>query len=108
MTGKAQVVYPTLITKIRENVTPSEEDIISVKKDLGTIITFAPDDFQKRVGWLDIAFDIPSDMEAILLQFKQNAVIELPKSVTSTDEIERQLNSSENPAPSQAESSPNT
>jgi len=100
ITGNAKVVYPSLITNIRARTSGVEDETISVKKDLGTIITLRGEDFQKRVGWLDIAFDVPETMEGVLLQFKQNAVIELPKSVISTDEIEEQLNSSESTAES--------
>ena len=97
----AKVVYPALITIIRDKTTGSEDETFSVKKDLGTIIDLEGQDFQKRVGWLDVAFQVSERMEGVLLQFKQNAVIELPKPVTSTDEIEQQLNSSESAASQQ-------
>jgi hypothetical protein len=107
ITGNTKVVYPTLITKIKDKTTGLEDETISVKKDLGTIITLQGQDFQKRVGWLDIGFQVPDRMEGVLLQFKQNAVIKLPKPVTSTDEIEEQLNSSKSTASSAPpESSP--
>ncbi|MHC4925955.1 MAG: hypothetical protein ACYTER_01260 [Planctomycetota bacterium] len=38
--------------------------------------------------WLDMVFEVPQDSQGVLLQFKQNAVIELPAAVASTDEIE--------------------
>ena len=94
------VVYPTFITIIRDKTTGAEDEIFSVKKDLGMIFELKAQDFQRRVAWLDVAFQLSERMEAILLQFKQSAVVELPKPVTSTDEIEQQLNSSES-TPSQ-------
>jgi hypothetical protein len=97
MKGNAKALYPVQITKVRDKAAGFQDEILPTKKDLGMIITLERDDFQKRTGWLDVAFEVPDSMEGILLQFKQNAVIKLPKPVTSTDEIEQQLNDSGSP-----------
>ena len=54
----------------------------------------APDSTQieNRVYWMDVAFQCSNGETPVLLEFRQNAVIELPKAVESTPEIERELN----------------
>ncbi|MHC5084434.1 MAG: hypothetical protein ACYSOV_02395 [Planctomycetota bacterium] len=54
----------------------------------------APDSTQieNRVYWMDVAFQCSNGETPILLEFRQNAVIELPKAVESTPEIEGELN----------------
>jgi hypothetical protein len=63
--------------------------------ELGEIITPDSTKFVNRVCWMDIVFECPGEETPILLEFKQNAVIELPEAVESTQEIERALNSKE-------------
>lgn len=46
---------------------------------------------RKRIGWIDLAFSIPSGHTPVLLAFKQNALIDLPKPVPTTEEIEQAL-----------------
>jgi len=83
-TGSGIVVYPT---KVIINKTPGQTD-----PDLSEVITISRTDFKKGAAWLDIAFQVPKGKTAVLLEFKNNTVIELPKTVTSTEEIETQLN----------------
>jgi hypothetical protein len=54
----------------------------------------APDSTQieNRVYWMDVAFQCSNGETPILLEFRQNAVIELPKAAESTPEIEGELN----------------
>ena len=60
---------------------------------LDEIISVPRKDFNKRkFASFDLAFDVPNGMQPVLLQFKQNAVVDLPKTVTSTDDIETELN----------------
>jgi hypothetical protein len=68
-----------------------------VQKSLTDTITFSNQDFGKntRTVWVDFVFEIPSGQQAILLQFKQNAMTALPAPVVSTPEIETALESNE-------------
>ncbi len=45
--------------------------------------------------WLDVAFDIPQGNRPTFLQFKQNAIVELPDAVPTSDEIEQALNAAD-------------
>ena len=59
---------------------------------LGEVITFSGSDFnKKRVAWIDIAFNVPDGMEGAFIEFKNNTVVELPKTVESSSEVEREL-----------------
>jgi hypothetical protein len=68
-----------------------------VQKSPSEMITFSNQDFRKdtRTVWVDFVFEIPSGQQAVLLQFKQNAMTTLPPPVTSTPEIEAALDSAE-------------
>lgn len=68
-----------------------------VKKPLSDTITYSNQDFRKdtRTVWVDFVFEIPSGQQAVLLQFKQNAMTALPAPVVSTPEIEAALESDE-------------
>jgi hypothetical protein len=68
-----------------------------VQKSPSEIITFSTQDFRKdtRTVWVDFVFEIPSGQQAVLLQFKQNAMTALPAPVVSTPEIEAALDSAE-------------
>ena len=84
-TGSATVVYPI---KVIINKKPGKTE-----PDLSETITLARNNFKKGTAWLDIAFQVPKGRIPVLLEFKQNTVVELPKTLTSTNEIENQLNS---------------
>jgi hypothetical protein len=85
LAGNGKAVYPVGFledgkltkTKLDEKRTPETKGI------------------KGRTIWKDVAFDVPAGYEPILLQFKQNAVIELPKAVPTSDEIEQALDSQE-------------
>jgi hypothetical protein len=68
-----------------------------VQKSPSEVITFGNQDFRKdtRTVWVDFVFEIPAGNQAVLLQFKQNAMTALPAPVVSTEEIEAALNSAE-------------
>lgn len=42
--------------------------------------------------WLDAVFEVPQGSQGVFLQFKQNAIIELPAAIATSDEIEDDLN----------------
>lgn len=60
--------------------------------DLEKIETPDTKGLKDRTVWLDAVFQLPPGYEGVLLEFKQNAVVELPEAVPSTEEIERALN----------------
>lgn len=80
--GSAGVIYPSGILQNNQLVSLNlHEPIVAEIKNLGT----------DRTLWLDIVFQLPPERRPVLLAFKQNAIIELPKPVPSTDEIEKAL-----------------
>lgn len=90
--GKAsKVIYPTSNVVLYPNGTPQKRVI-----PFGETIEFDKDQFTtskgKRVGVIDLAFEIPQGMEAVLLEFKNIAVVEVPKVSTGPD-VEEKLNS---------------
>lgn len=59
---------------------------------LDEVISFSRSDFnKKREAWIDIAFNVPDNMQAVFLEFKNNTIVELPKQVESSSEVEREL-----------------
>jgi hypothetical protein len=52
------------------------------KKRLNEVVKVTSSDFEEnsRVRWIDFAFYVPADSEPILLEFKQNCLVQLPKS----------------------------
>ncbi|MBP8604383.1 MAG: hypothetical protein KBI46_00895 [Phycisphaerae bacterium] len=75
-----------------------------VEKHLEEIITPETKGLKDRTIWLDAAFDVPQGQEGVLLQFKQYAMVQLPKAVSTSDEVEKAL--LEGSAEANAESSP--
>jgi hypothetical protein len=75
------------------------------KKNLSDIMTFSNQNFRKdRTVWVDFVFkEIPTNEQAVLLEFKQNALTPLPPPVPSTEEIEATL---DNPERSPQENQP--
>jgi hypothetical protein len=68
------------------------------QKNLSDKITYGNADFRKdRTVWVDFVFEIPAGQQAVLLEFKQNALASLLDSppVQSTEEIEAVLNNPE-------------
>jgi len=71
--GKVKTLYPVeyrIPTKMR----------IYKRADLNEIIKFSPADIKntKRTAWITLSFDIPDNLKPICIQFKQNALIEIP------------------------------
>jgi hypothetical protein len=65
------------------------------RKNLSDKMSYSNADFRKGAVWVDFVFEIPANQQAILLEFKQNALTPLPSSVQSTEEIEAILNNPE-------------
>jgi hypothetical protein len=66
-----------------------------VKKGLEEIITPETKELKDRIVWMDVVFDVPPGQQGILLQFKQCAMVKLPKAVPTTEDIEKILNQDE-------------
>lgn len=81
---------------------------ILLKKNLDEVISLSPDDFKFRgktsPARVDLAFDVPSGMEGVLLEFKYGAVSAVPSSVPASEENEEFLNNG-GKAPDGAENS---
>ncbi len=72
-----------------------------VKKKMGETISISGKDIKKQTAWIDLAFQIPQNMQPILLGFK-NAMIELPAAVPTSEEIETALEAEDSPLSSSA------
>ena len=82
-TGSAEVHYPEKY-QTKKNKTASDE------ADLSEIITFNRNDFKnkQRVAAIELAFDVPKNLTPILLAFKENTIIKLPKAVADSKELQ--------------------
>ncbi len=71
-TGKGQNIYP--IGYI------SAVDSLQIKR-LNEVVKVTSSDFEEksRVRWIDFAFYVPTDSKPVLLEFKQNSIVELPE-----------------------------
>ncbi len=67
--------------------------LVDVKRD--EILSFGGREAKDGVVWLDLVFNVPSSYNGVLLQFKQNALIELPAAVPYSEENEKILNGEE-------------
>lgn len=65
------------------------------KTDLKQVINPATPKNKNRPIWVDVVFDIPQGERAMFIQFKQNALAELPEAVPTSEEIEQALNSAD-------------
>ena len=83
MSGTSTVVYPDryLVAGKRPVKDPG----------LGEVVSFSRKEFKKGKAWIDLAFNVPSGMQGAFLVFKNNTIVELPKPVESSGEIERDL-----------------
>lgn len=94
--GKAGVAYPEqCILPGKASFASGDEE--NQKTDLTEVFSLDRNDFKVlrkygSIAWVDFVFKLPPGSIPVMLQFKQNAVTDLPKTVNSTDEIERQLN----------------
>lgn len=86
-TGLAKAVYPSGFLK----------DGIWDKVPLDEILVPDSKEMDNRIYWVDVAFDVPTGHTPILLEFRNNAVVDLTtcKPVKTSQEIEEALNSEE-------------
>ena len=82
-TGNARPIYPEAQIVDNEFIPARLSRTVSVSRG-----AFESVSGYGRVAWIDLAFSVPSDMRPILLEFKQNAVAQLPKAVVGTAEID--------------------
>lgn len=106
--GSGQILfYPAQIRMIAKKSGPSnlkgvgkalwpigflDEEGKLVSSDLEKTETPDTKGLKDRTVWRDAVFQLPPGYEGVLLQFKQNAVVQLPAAVASTEEIEQALN----------------
>ena len=83
MAGTATALYPVGFWK----------NGALTKSDLNKIIAPDSKEIRDKVFWMDVAFQAPEKMKPVLLEFKQNAVVDLVsyEAVKNTPEIERAL-----------------
>lgn len=85
--GKALVAYPDQCI-IPGKARPGGDEE-NQKTDLTEVFSLSG-----GVTWVDLVFKLPSGSIPVMLQFKQNVVTDLPKTVNETEEIQRQLKTS--------------
>ena len=85
MAGKAVPFYPIGFWK----------NGVTTSSDLNEIKTPNAEEIKDRIYWMDVIFECPKDNTPVLLQFKQNAVVDLTphQVVKNTPEIEQVLDS---------------
>ena len=74
--GKGKVAHPVGYMK--------KPDMVQTKQ-LGETIKLESAEFGKGVKWIDFVFDVPSDSSPVLVEFKQNTVVELPSATASEE-----------------------
>ena len=105
--GSAIAVYPEgrIVSRRRADKDAKKKNLTGVmngrvleKRSLDKIIKLGRDEFmiggKSADARVDLAFDVPSSMEAVLLEFKQNVAVEVPASTPASEEAEQLLNSS--------------
>ena len=72
LTGKAQNIYPIGYMTAQDTL---------LTKRLNEVVKVTRSDFDEnsRVRWIDFAFYVPVGSQPVLLEFKQNSIVELPK-----------------------------
>lgn len=109
--GSGQILfYPAQIRMIAKNSNPGnlrgmgkaiwpigflDDQGKLVTADLEKVETPDTKGLKDRTVWRDVVFQLPPGYEGVLLQFKQNSIVELPPAVASTQEIEQALNKEE-------------
>jgi len=81
--GKAGAAYPEQCILPGKASRPGGDEE-NQKTDLTEVISLGG-----NVEWVDLVFKLPPGSIPVMLQFKQNAVTDLPKTVNVTDEIEQ-------------------
>ena len=104
--GSAVAVYPEgrIVSRRLADKDAKKQDLTGAlsgrvleKRSLQEIIRLERDDF--KIGGrvanarIDLAFKVPADKEAVLLEFKQNVAVEVPASSPASEEAEQLLNS---------------
>ncbi|RKY11651.1 MAG: hypothetical protein DRP65_03620 [Planctomycetota bacterium] len=79
-TGSGHPFYPKGRIVDNEFKPASLSEIVEVSRGAFEVVSGCG-----RVAWFDLAFSVPSDMRPILLEFKQNAVVQLPRATAGTD-----------------------
>lgn len=78
-----------------------------VKKSLSDTMTYTNKEARKdRTVWVDFVFETPASQQGVLLEFKLNAITQLPAPAISTDELENTLNAEEQSAENGTEQAP--
>ncbi|RKY09248.1 MAG: hypothetical protein DRP66_02685 [Planctomycetota bacterium] len=110
--GSADAVYPEgrIVSRRTADKDAKKQDLTGVmsgrvleRRSLDKIIRLGRDEFQiggkSADARVDLAFEVPSDKEAVLLEFKQNVAVEVPASAPASEEAEQLLNSSGRKSP---------
>ena len=110
--GSAVAFYPEgrIVSRRRADKKAEKKNLTGVmngrvleKRSLDKIIKLGRDEFmiggKSADARVDLAFDVPSSMEAVLLEFKQNVAVEVPASTPASEEAEQLLNSSGRKSP---------
>jgi len=75
--AQVKVLYPVIY-----NVTVIEDNSYEKVEDLGQLIPLQRDIFVGKKAPIDLAFEIPSNITARYLQFRNNVMIEVPRPAT--------------------------
>ncbi|MHC5060978.1 MAG: hypothetical protein ACYTFK_07830 [Planctomycetota bacterium] len=72
----------------------SDGELVPVNLD--EIFSFSRGQFENypphgRVGWIDLAFRVPTNMTPKLIEFKSNTAVSLPKAVIATEQIQEEI-----------------
>ncbi len=87
----------------KKGLTGAMSGRVLVKRSLDEIIKLDREEF--KIGGrgadarVDLAFKVPSGMEGVLLEFKQNVAVSVPAPVPASEEAERLLNSAGRKSP---------
>jgi hypothetical protein len=83
-TGSAHVIYPSgIMQNSNFEMLPLDQEMAEEVKNIRS---------NDRYLWLDLVYQVPQGQRAVLIAFKQNAILDLPKAVPSSEEIEKALN----------------
>jgi hypothetical protein len=91
--GSAIAVYPVDYQLLDGLIKESDEE--DAKLDLNEVVNVDARGLASRTGgkgaWMDLYYKVPSGYQAILLQFRNNAIAKLSKPVVETEEILQML-----------------
>jgi hypothetical protein len=98
--GTGSVLYPVGFVKDRKLEPLKANEILTIDQKEATGLRFG------QAVWKDVAYQVPSNLNPLMLNFKYNSFSTLPAVVVSTVEIEQELNArrqDENENPSSAD-----